>query len=565
MSTIERIEWIDGELIIQALWIPYTMKWAVIYLKDENWETSWWRWHNVKWIFKDWANKWRAEWDRLKFVSSYLWISTHEALKWFEDTFNLENDWKPSKEKEEENKFLKMWDEMGAPTEQQVEYMKERGIDLSLLEGVYKNNNGKIGLPIRKLDSRISSIQSRNVWEKGYFLSPWWDSDWLFMEWIDFDKKALIVVEWWSDFWTIRQHTTNVAGLVNAWNIEQLRMIKHFQRNLGMKIFFIPDNDEAWQQAEEKMKEMWIVFSTFRLENYWVKDLNELVCSYWIWKEILKAISEESEKPLTNIMMAMNKLKINLTKWRIFIKEKVFDKYLRWFRRATTVLINWQSTWGKTSLSLYMLTNILKNTDEIVNYYSLETDVWEQLLAIMWFYYWVSEKELLANLDKYDINIFEDRLFIYDDMRSYKEITEHLKETKPWIFFLDFVQKLRIDGIRDETEKATFYAQEMQNFLIDLWHTTWITLSQVAMSNYNAPLIQRTPKNAWALLESSDVVINVGKDVDWAFKVGFYKCKGWVGWWKVFGTHFNAETKEYNIFDDGEMETIALNSPQRRF
>jgi len=64
-----------------------------------------------------------------------------------------------------------------------------------------------------------------------------------------------------------------------------------------------------------------------------------------------------------------------------------------------------------------------------------------------------------------------------------------------------------------------FYAQSMQNFLIDLGHPIGVSLSQVAMSNYQVPLIQRTPKNSGALLESSDIVMNVGKDLDTAFKV----------------------------------------------
>jgi len=67
------------------------------------------------------------------------------------------------------------------------------------------------------------------------------------------------------------------------------------------------------------------------------------------------------------------------------------------------------------------------------------------MLAIMSFYYSVSEKDILSDLNKYDITIFEDRLFIYDDMRSYEEITSHVKKTMPDIFFIDFVQKLKIE------------------------------------------------------------------------------------------------------------------------
>ncbi len=559
MNTIERIEQIEPEDILNALWISFSRKWAVLFLKDGDGETSGWKGHATRGIFKDWANKWRPEWDRIDFAGAVLWLWKHETLKWYEETFALENNWKPKKE---ENLFKAKWNEMWEVTEEQKEYMMSRWINLSLLEWVVKNNSWKMCVPIVKHDWRICSLQSRNVWDKAYFLAPWWDSDWIFMNWINQEKKALIVVEGWSDYLTIRQWTTNVIGLVNAWNTEQLRIVKQFQRS-GMEIFFIPDNDEAGEKAEEKMNELWIIFNTFRVGDYWVKDINELISSYDVWKTILKTIKEESEKPLTNIQIALQRLETNLSKGRVTISEKVIDKYCRWFRRGTTVLINGQSTWGKTSFSLHLLVHILKHTNETINYYSLETDIWEQILAIMWFYYNVSESELLANMDKYDINKFSDRLFIYDDIRTYKEMTEHITETSPWFFFLDFVQKLKIEGIRDEMEKATFYAQEMQNFLIDQGHTIWISLSQVAMSNYQAPLIQRTPKNAWALLESSDVVINVWKDIDWAFKVGFYKCKWWIWWGKVFNTDFNIDNKKYIIFDDWEF--IEIKGERRKF
>jgi len=558
MSTIDKIQFVPTEDILNKLWIKFTKKWATLYLEG----TDWWKWHAIKWIFKDWAEKGRAEWDRLEFVKNHLWISRHEALKWFEDNFNIENNYKSAapkidKVKEKRNSLSELNNE-------QKEYLTNRGIEFSLLDGQLKNNNWKIALPIRKLDGRITSIQSRDIngnWR--YYLEPWADSDWAFFHKLDDTKKALIVVEWFTDYLTLRQWTTNVYWLLNAWNDNQLDMLKYLSRKY--KIYFIPDNDEAWYKAMEKMRAKWIVFNTFKLDEYWVKDINELVTNYKIWKELLQVIVDESEKPLTNITLALNKLKANQTKWRVKLGDWPLDKYLKWLRRWTTVLINWQSTWGKTTFSLYMLIHLLKNTDERIHYYSLETDIWEQILAIMWFYYWVSERELLDNLDKYDISKFEDRLFIYDDIREYNELTAHITAEKPGVFFLDFVQKLKIDWIYDEMQKMTFYAQEMQNFLIDNWYTIGITLSQVAMSNYQAPLIQRTPKNAWALLESSDVVINVWKDLDGAFKVWFYKCKGWTWWWKVFNTIFDLTTKVYKIIDDDWVFDIPATTPNRRF
>lgn len=565
MNTLKKINTVDVETLLKNLWIKYKKQWATLALYDWGDFTWWWKVNKTEWIFKDFSDKWRAEWDRLKFVEMYLWLNKHDALLWFEEAFGWQNTYKNDKAMvtKKVNTMNKKWERLETLSEKQIEYLKWRGINISSLNGVVKNNDWKVSMPIyTDLNGTIWALQSRDINGYGrYYLDKPkdWSADWVFYNSLDEKHQWIIVVEWFTDFLSIRQYTNNVVWLLNAWNEHQIDIIKEL--SMKYKIIFCPDNDESWKKSIKNMKEKGVDFYLFDVWSFWVKDVNEYLNTFWLDEKIIWSIRENATPPETNIRKALRRARENQKKSRIEIWDKVLDGECRWFRRWTTVLINGQSTWGKTTFSLYILINLLKNTNYRINYYSLETDIWEQIISILSYYFWRTEQDVYENLDEFDLDMFEWRLFIYDDIREYHNVTAHITKTMPDVFFIDYVQKLKIDSIYDETQKMVFYAQEMQNYLIDNWHSIGISLSQVAMSNYNAPLIQRTPKNSGALLEASDVVINVGKE-DGKYRIAFYKCKWGIGWWKVFDTFYNHNPREYGIFPELRDDIIESSKPK---
>jgi hypothetical protein len=70
-----------------------------------------------------------------------------------------------------------------------------------------------------------------------------------------------------------------------------------------------------------------------------------------------------------------------------------------WLWRWKTMLINWPSWQGKTTLSLHIQRCLLKNTKMKVFYYSLETDVWTQLCQTLAFLNWTTTENVLSNIE----------------------------------------------------------------------------------------------------------------------------------------------------------------------
>ena len=154
-------------------------------------------------------------------------------------------------------------------------------------------------IQIKNIDGNIKSIQSRSISDTDqirYKIEKNSDSDWIFYDWINKEDKRLIVVEWFTDFLSLSQFTTNVIGLVNAKNETQIDYVKYLSKTY--EIYFIPDNDDAWKVTIEKFQEKKIKFNLFKLEYYWSKDINEVLVNYWIWEEILTIIYNESERPM---------------------------------------------------------------------------------------------------------------------------------------------------------------------------------------------------------------------------------------------------------------------------
>ena len=525
-------------------------------MKDWWKETDWWIWdlNSNKMYTRSWLKPWRFSWDILGIIKTALNLSPHEALNWAEENFPTIL---PVNKKEimVENKedMREKWSCLWEVWEWDVKkYLESRKINPSLLPWVIKEwKDGKIKIPIKSEGGNIIWIQSRSLtWDRKYRYKIEWDGWGIFFDWIDWSKETLFVVEWATDYLTVRQFTSNVIWLISCktW----IQNLKSFHN--AFNLIYIPDNDKAWAESVEKFEKEWLRFWTFSLdEEYW--DLNDFwkaMQPSWIsWWDFLKEVFDDADMPKTNLEMAFDKAVELKNVWVMSLWDDVLNKLLWWLMRWSNMLINRPSWQGKTTLSLHIMRCVLKeHVWKKIVYYSLETNVWRQLMQIIAFMAWTNEEEVFNNLNKFKPYLDKLKwLEVYDNIRSMEGIQDHINKNNVDIAFIDFAQKARVDWLTDETAKMIKYAQWMQDFAIENWHVAVISLSQTSMGNYKIPIIDRVPKSSWALFESSDSTINVGRDEWWAWKLAFLKTKNiWAKWWyTVCDTFYNPSTGEYRI------------------
>ena len=549
-STFRAIENIELTEILKKLWIWFSKSGGTLNLKEWYRATDWWKAKLTEWIFKDFAGKGRAEWDRVEFVQQYLWCNKHQALTWYEENFNINNDFKPMKK--DSNPIKDKWDSLSSLSPEQIQYLKDREIDYSLLDGIIKSNsNGNIAMPIRALDWRIKSIQSRSIKEAGsrYYVEANTDSDWIFYHNINYDKKSIVIVEWFTDFLSLRQYTTNVVGLLNAKNEWQIQMIK--QMSLEFRVFFIPDNDDAWQTTIDKFNELGIKFNIFRLENYGVKDVNELLTTFHTGKEILDMINKDSERPMSNLQQAMLQAKeykkmyeendwhLGFTTW-----YELLDKYVDWFIKGKVYLLMAFSNLWKTRFAYSLIQSLVKQKKK-THFYSLEVDKWMLFIELIWALYGIDKKEVMEKLEDLDITELEEYIEIHDSIRTLDWIEQNINNEKPDIAIIDFVQNIEMSG--SEYEKMTDIALRLQKLAI-LSGVTLIPLSQVGNESRFADWKMVMPKWSWALFASSDVIFTLWAR-EWQKYFTISKNKYWPAW-KDFVLEVDYAKSKFNMAEE---------------
>lgn len=526
MTTIDNINLIDIEDILRFLEIRYKRNWPVLSLYDKGRITDWRKADINKWIITDFSEKGRPAWDRIDFISNYFNISKADSIKWFVDNFWIVE----TKRKQSINPIRDKWEALPPLTEEQIEYLKSRRIDYNNLDWIVKNNNWRIAVAIRSVDWSIKSIQSRTIKEDDtirYFIEKSTDSDWIFYYNLDSSKPAIVVVEWLTDFLSLRQFTPNIVWLVNAKNDTQIDYIKTLSEKY--KIFFIPDNDEAWASTIKKFKDKGIKFNLFRLENYWVKDINEILVNFWIWIDILDLIFNDSEKPISNMRMALEKAReykklYRENSWKLGFASwyQQIDKFTDWFIKGKTYLIMAYSNQGKTRFAYSLLRNMIELNKKI-HFYSLEVDTWMLFLELVGAIKKKKKDEVVAELDTIDISELEESIEVFDSIRSLEAIENNIKNERPDVAFIDFVQNIEHWG--QEYEKMTEIALRIQKLAILTW-TTIISLSQVSNESRFSEGNDMMPKGSWALFASSDVIFSLwGRE--WSKYLTITKNKFW--------------------------------------
>lgn len=509
-ENIERINQIPVAHILQALSIRYRENAGTFSLYEWNKMTSWWKANNDG-IFTDFSGKWRASGDRITFIMSYLWCNKWKAISWFETTFNLPREDKkqkinPIKEKRE-------W--MPTISSKMEDYLNGRAISPSKVDHFVKNNNWKIALPIMGLKNWnffIKSIQSRSIeseWWR-YYVEANTDNSGVFVYNLDESKKALMVVEGFTDFLTLRQYTPNVVGLINAGNEGQLDIIKQLQDRY--KIFFIPDNDQAGATTIKKFAEHWIIHNTFHLEHYWVKDINEFAVNFNIWEEILQIIFQESDRAKSSLSIAREKAleykkMYDENGWKLGFSTiyPMLDKYTDWIIKWKVYMIMAYSNMGKTRFAYSFLKGLI-DAKKRINFYSLEVDAWMLFIEMMWSLQKKSKQEVLQDIKNLNISPYEDFIEIHDSVRGMEAIENHIRQTSPEVAFIDFVQNIELGW--SEYEKMTEIALRIQKLAI-LTGTSIFSLSQVNNESRFVEWIDALPKWSGALFASSDVIFTL--------------------------------------------------------
>ena len=506
MKTVDQVKTLEVEDILRALQIKFSLNNWTFSLYEWNKLTGWWKASNDG-KFTDFSNKWRASWDRITFVEQYLQCSRYEALTWFEETFNIQNEFKPIS-----NPIKDEWDGLSSLSQAQIDYLTDRLIDYEKVKAFVKNNWWKLALRIRDFLWTTISMQSRAITGDGwwrYYVKANTDSDWIFFEGIDQDKSSLIVVEGFTDFLSIRQYTTNVVWLLNAGNLKQLDYIKKLSEKYT--IYFCPDNDESWEKTVESFNKLWIKHHLFSLDGYWVKDVNDLL-KFWIEEKILNTIFNESKWPPSNLgeakSSAMGYETMYRDNWnRLWFPSwyTAIDKYTDWFIKGKVYMIMAYSNVGKTRFAYSLVRNLIESWKKI-NFYSLEVDVWMLFIEMMWALNGWDRAETFDNIRDIDISKFEENLSVYDSVRSLESLEEHIRKEKPDIAIIDFVQNIEYPW--NEYAKMTEIALRIQKLAILTW-TTIIQLSQVSNESRFADWWDILPKGSWALFASTDVILTL--------------------------------------------------------
>ena len=188
------------------------------------------------------------------------------------------------------------------------------------------------------------------------------------------------------------------------------------------------------------------------------------------------------------------------------------------------MIMAYSNVW-KTRFAYSLLKNIVKQKKKI-HFYSLEVDTWLLFVEMIWAIYWISKSEVFSRLDNIDLSWINEYVEIYDEVRSLEDIEQHIKNNKPNVAIIDFVQN--IEQKWWEYEKMTEIALRIQKLAILTW-TTIIQLSQVANESRFAEWNSILPKWSWALFASSDVILTLwGKD--WKKFLTLSKNKYWPAW-----------------------------------
>lgn len=532
-NNFQEIQRLDILLVLDKLWLEYINVWMDEY--RIKW-TDGWSINTRDNIITDFSSKNRAVWWPFAFVKEYKKFDNKETFEWFDFNFNIWNDLTfLQKQKMEEkkqynrNSLKKTWDELLTPSQEQIEYLKNRWIEYTKIEWIIKSFKGWIWTLVYDELWPVGLTTRLLKWDIRFTSLAWYWANWLYLNWIDKTKDYIIVVEWMFDFLTLRQYETNVVWLKSwsSWIDFLNKLSKKYE------ILLIPDNDEHWKKTLDKI---WNSFDykLVELDEYWVKDINELVVKEELWEEIIAMVKNMAiDKTNWSVDLAFNELDWFKNRfeqnWMLWEKTlyPMVDKYTQWFIPWNVITIWAFSNVWKSKFSYSFVNDFLSKWKKVI-FFSLEVSKWMVLLNLLsnktkkriwdWINYKNNDLEFYKNLKVYD-NIYE-----------LDEIENIVKTQTPDYVFIDFVQNIQAKST-NSYERYSKIAIWIQKLAIES-KSTIISLSQI--SNESAKTQNQANsfvslKGAWEFYASSDLIL-ILKRIEDVLTLTIEKNKYWKRW-----------------------------------
>lgn len=257
--------------IMDSLGIEYKKNGNELELYHDWKPTDGWRANILKWVIKDHANGWRAEWDRLEFVIRYLNTDKAGWLEWFKKIFHLKSDDKKKSTIRKRETFIedmpvdntlsilrrflifRGFTHDQAHTPYVDELAKELGAHerMWISDWVFKDT---LLFPMLDEDKKRIGMKMRTIDGTEF---PWtgksgnvkWGNSWVLYGTLG---ETIIIVEWEVDYITLRAlWFDSVIGNL-GWVSANREKIKRLCKN-AKRILVAYDNDDAGRSASIEM------------------------------------------------------------------------------------------------------------------------------------------------------------------------------------------------------------------------------------------------------------------------------------------------------------------------
>lgn len=487
MSVFDRIKSeVQISSLLDALWIKYnSKKW--IWDVSENKYTDSWHFTETRYNMVTNENKWkihRAEWNPFEFYIKHTWQSEKEALDFFQRHFNIRQDdpinntYTPTTREEVKKTIIDL--EKISDTKILKEYLEWRWINLDRLPlwlvnlvkwTVYWKDAPKweqfcLEAKMHNVKWELTWTQLRNItwWWKWFFTN--WNDSMFYHFWKWFNSDYIILVEWLTDFLSIRQFDQQVIWMKSSKTPPSVELIAFL--NKFKKIYLLFDNDEAWKTAKEKFKEQ-IDSNIYEIEEE--EDINELTIQVWEW--IIDAIKWSAYSTKEKTFQHIDYIEW-LDLWYKELRQRTkasvisywFEKFdeLLWYILPWQLIVIWWTTWvWKSTIVNQIANNVARQWFKVARY-SLEDRLEENRINEL-YYQLVSIRkdnwDSYPNHSEFEANLFTEEKYhwiLVDLEKAYRNLWNFNK----WII--------------DLAHKKMVWIQELENLFKDVVINQWVKL-----------------------------------------------------------------------------------------
>lgn len=529
----------------------------------------WIKYNNKKSIYEDWkfsdsynfcinknivtnhnpAKEYRAVWNPLNFYIQKTWSEIKEALNYFEKEFWILQD---------KQEVLKPIEPIHVVTDIQrlVSYLYLRWIEywrlpewfVQLIKGkVYWNNAPK--WEVLCMQCPMFNDKFVNVWFQSRSLIWKWfntnGNDWYFLNFdSNIHNEYLFIVEWMSDFLSLRQYTQQVIWFKSSSTPLSDWMISFLSK--FTKIYLLFDNDAAWQKAKDKFKES-IDANIYELEEQ--EDINELTKDFR--DEIIESIKASAiktqHKAFQHISykewldMWMEEL-LNRTKDSVM--SYWFDKFDNnlWFILPWQLIVVWWITWVWKSTLVNQIANNVARQWFMVCRYSLEDRLQENRINDLYYqvcylrgnrwssipehhlfeanmcseqdYPWITQdiKQAAHNLTNFNKNILDlfhsKMLWILELEKLFKDVVINRKVK---LVVIDHLHYVKFDKM-DRHDLAIENFMHQLNDLLRKYNVACILVSHYKKLQKDEEPDNNSFKDWAAIAQVANKVIHINKD-----------------------------------------------------